>query len=82
MKRVAMLLGLTLLMGADECHPTNRRALAARKLGGDALCTWKTEGTENNEITCITGGRRFTCLVGENDQVNCALLADSTPEAK
>lgn len=82
MKRIMMTFGLLCLMGASECEPRDQRVIAARKLGGDALCTWKSDGTSNHEIICISGGRRFVCLVGESDRVNCALIADSAAEAK
>lgn len=81
-KRLFLLPFLVALMGADNCTTIDKRAVAARSLGPDAICTWKDGSQSNWEVICITRGRRYTCLV-EDERVGCAATSDATPaEAK
>jgi hypothetical protein len=75
MKRLFLVPFLVALMGSDDCAPADKRTAAASSLGAGALCTWKDGSTSNLEIICISVGRRYSCLVGSDERVACAVIS-------
>lgn len=76
------LLALPLILGAGCRRSRTSPSRAADYLQHDAICAYAGANAQQDEIICIAGGRRYSCLVS-GSRVSCALThltpAESAP---